>query len=85
MINYKKEMVEQSIPTNMICDVCKKEYDFEKDVIETQEFQHIRISGGYGSVFGDGSRLQADICQNCFKKLMGEYLSDVEESDQFVL
>ena len=74
MIKNRKEMVEDDVPVAFVCDVCKKEYDCEKDALEVQEFQCIQIDAGYASVFGDGVRLTADVCQHCMKKLLGEYL-----------
>lgn len=74
MIEYGKETVEQKFPIKVTCDVCKTEYDWVKDRMEVQEFQHIHIEGGFGSVFGDGNKLRADICQYCFKKIFGKYL-----------
>lgn len=74
MIKYSKQIKEDSIPTDVICDVCKKSYSIEKDWEETQEFQHIYFEGGYGSIFGDGVKMKLDICQHCMKKILGEYL-----------
>lgn len=83
MIKYRTEKVETRILDKIICDVCKKEYDYTKDFLETQEFQCININGGYGSVFGDGVQKKADVCQHCIQKLLGEYL--VEEDKNEVL
>lgn len=77
MIKYITETVEQKIAESIICDVCKKEYGYKgDDVMEAQEFQHIRIQGGYDSVFGDGIMMKLDICQHCLKRLLGEYMVD---------
>lgn len=72
-------MEEKKYIDKVICDVCKKEYSFTDDVMEAQEFQHIFVNGGFGSVFGDGSQLKADICQYCFKEIMGKYLMERTE------
>jgi hypothetical protein len=49
MIKYRIETVEQKIAESVVCDVCKKEYSCKGDgCFETQEFQHIRIRGGFG-------------------------------------
>ena len=81
MITYKTEMEEKKYIETVTCDVCQKSYSFKDkdDIFEAQEFQHIFVNGGYGSVFGDGSQLQADICQHCFQTLMGKYLREREE------
>ena len=74
MIQYKKETVEEEFPVGMTCDVCKREFDCKKDHLEVQEFHHINIEGGYGSIFGDGAKIECDICQHCLKKILGEYI-----------
>jgi antitoxin CcdA len=76
MITYKTQLKEEIVIEKITCDVCKKEYDYNKNSWEVQEFQHIRIEGGYGSVFGDGNKLKADICQDCYKEIIGKYLVD---------
>lgn len=53
------------------CDVCKSRYD---DPIEYQQFVGLDKTAGYGSIFGDGATIRCDICQDCLKKLLGEYL-----------
>ena len=53
----------------MKCDKCKKEYD---DIMEIQEFVNVGFVGGFGSVFGDGTRVMADICQYCLKEMLGD-------------
>jgi len=80
MIKYteKTETKTEKIPTSIMCDICKKEYSLSEergnvDILETQEFHHVRFTGGYGSVFGDCNKIECDICQHCLKKLIGEY------------
>lgn len=54
----------------MTCDKCGKTYDDVEDILEVQEFLKIDFVGGFGSVFGDGTRVMANICQHCLKKMM---------------
>lgn len=77
MIKYKTYTEEVERPESIICDKCKKEYNFETDWIETQEFHHIHFTGGYGSIFGDMSEIDLNICQHCLFKMIGDL---VEES-----
>lgn len=65
------ETVETKKVESIQCDKCKKEYDVE-DVFEIQEFHHIKFGGGWGSVFGDESAIDCDICQHCLKEMIGE-------------
>lgn len=60
------------------CDVCGKTYDTETDIFEIQEFQTIRVSGGFGSVFGDGDVYELDICQSCLKERLGKYFRFID-------
>lgn len=72
MRNYREIVTNET--QSITCDVCKKTYDVEKDWEETQEFVSVNQGCGYGSVFGDGNIMLVDICQHCFKKLLGEYV-----------
>lgn len=53
------------------CSVCDK--DVTHDPLEFQETIQISHMGGFGSVFGDGLEVNVDLCQHCFKKLLGKY------------
>lgn len=59
---------------SVVCDRCKKECDVEDDILELQEFLHIKFVGGYKSVFGDMNIVEADICQRCLKAILGDVL-----------
>lgn len=83
MIEYESQKVEQKIPIKITCDVCKKKFDVEKDSFDIQEFLFVNFTAGYGSVFGDGSQVKADICQECVKKLLGEYVRIDEDVEKF--
>ena len=66
------------------CDKCHKVYRKEEtevrkgltyviktnDMWELPEMHHIDFAGGYGSVFGDGNRVQCDLCQHCLMELI---------------
>jgi hypothetical protein len=56
-----------------VCDCCKKRLP-ATDWIEMQEMLHWRMRGGYGSAFGDGTEISLDLCQDCTKKLLGDYI-----------
>jgi hypothetical protein len=43
-------------------------------MMEIQEFISIDNIGGYSSVLGDGVNYKLDMCQNCFVKLLGDYI-----------
>jgi hypothetical protein len=85
MINKIKKAIteEQEVAVSVTCDVCGKVYKteisgFDDDVFEVQEFTHIRLHGGYGSIFGDGDTVECDLCQNCLKDVLGAHLRITE-------
>lgn len=53
------------------CDICVQRFG---DPSEMQAFLHIDKSAGYGSIFGDGTRIRCDICQTCLQEILGAYL-----------
>jgi hypothetical protein len=53
------------------CDSCGRSFN---DPIELQEFLFINRTAGYGSIFGDGTLIQCDLCQNCLKSKLGKFL-----------
>ena len=71
MKNYKVEIREVPQVISITCDVCKKDYD---NTFDTQEFLTYTNSCGYGSVFGDGTLIELDMCQHCQKDLLGKYI-----------
>ena len=82
MVKYEKKEVTTHIAVSKECDVCHKVYhdvtvtetENPNELWEFQEFHHLRFRGGFGSVFGDESLVECDICQHCLKKLLGQYL-----------
>ena len=71
MIKYKKVTRTTEEISSVKCDKCGKEYDAGD--FEVQEFHHISFCGGYASVFGDGTQVECDICQNCLFEMIGEF------------
>lgn len=73
MKTLKKTKKSILTPVSVTCDKCGKTYDYEDDVLETQEFLNIDFVGGYSSVFGDMVRVECDICQHCLKNMIGGF------------
>ena len=48
------------------CDKCKKEL---ADWISKEEMVNIQFRGGYGSIFGDGTKSIVHMCQECAYKM----------------
>ena len=73
MIKTKTVQFEKEVVESVACDKCKQIFEYGKDgttEMEIQEFLHIRITGGYSSVFGDEEHVNLDICQHCLKKML---------------
>lgn len=79
MINYieNTKTIIENVIESITCSVCKKTYEIE-NIEEIQEFCHINFTGGYGSVFGDMSKVQINICQHCLFEKLGEYAEYID-------
>lgn len=60
----------------LVCDCCGKRVEAD-DVMQMQETHQFRFTGGYGSVFGDGSSFACDLCDDCCLKLFKPYMREV--------
>jgi hypothetical protein len=63
----------------VVCDRCGREMVPDGSDCEHQERIAIRFRAGYGSVFGDGNLVEADLCQHCLQEVLGKYLRITEE------
>ena len=57
-------------PASIICDRCGRRAENESDSFEFGEYLSLDHTGGYGSIIGDGTRLELDLCQHCVKELL---------------
>lgn len=64
---FNERMVKE-IEYGYTCDDCQKE------IADTQESLHWQMCGGYGSVFGDGTEMTLDLCQDCVKARLGDVI-----------
>ena len=60
-------------PVRLVCDKCGNKFNID-DYNESQEFHRINFEGGYGSVFGDGVNVKADICQHCLLEMIKDFM-----------
>lgn len=70
MIKYKKEKIIKLIPISYICDKCKTEFS---DPMDWQEFHLIKIDAGYNSAFGDGNKIECELCSTCLKEFIDSF------------
>ena len=57
-------------PATIICDRCGRSTKNEPDNFEFAECLSIKHTCGYGSIIGDGTTLQVDLCQHCVKEVL---------------
>jgi hypothetical protein len=72
--NKTTESIKVEKLQSITCDKCKTKYSVD-DWMEVQEFHTIDFVGGYGSVFGDCTRVQCDLCQHCFNNMIKDIAS----------
>ena len=60
-------------PASIICDRCGRRAENESNSFEFGEYLSLDRIGGYGSIIGDGTRLQLDLCQYCIKELLSPF------------
>jgi len=83
MIKTRKEARNVSVVESIVCDACGREARPEGDnQFEFQEFLRVRDTGGYGSVFGDGTTWELDLCQRCLKRTLGKHIRIVETPEE---
>jgi hypothetical protein len=71
MINKITEQITTKRIVSITCDICGKTYDTD---METQEFHFVQLTGGFGSVFGDETTIECDVCQYClYEMIKGKY------------
>jgi hypothetical protein len=80
MIITKEKVVTEKVVDHIICDSCGLKYTPE-NYEDWQEILCLRFTGGYGSVFGDGTTMEAQICQLCVRLLLGNILRETEDED----
>jgi hypothetical protein len=62
----------QSYVKTLRCDRCER--TAEAGEPEFHEFTSIDFIAGYGSILGDGSSVELDLCQHCLKDTLGQWL-----------
>lgn len=73
----KRSIVESvRVTAALICDRCGIEPPANGS--EFHEFTSIGYVAGYGSIFGDGNRVEIDLCQCCLREALGAWLRVIE-------
>ncbi|MCY1169840.1 MAG: hypothetical protein V4448_06600 [Pseudomonadota bacterium] len=61
-----------SVVHQIRCDRCDKEV--ERGEVGFGEMTAIGFDAGYGSIFGDGNRVEVDLCEPCLRDTLGAWL-----------
>lgn len=61
-----------SLVHELVCDRC--DIVALRNEPEFLEFTSIGYVAGYGSIFGDGSHVEIDLCQSCLRDALGAWL-----------
>lgn len=71
----------------VICDRCGKRMSEDEPYGGYNNRTQIRFRAGYASLFGDGNKIEGDLCDRCLYDLLGPYLRVVamgaSESDAY--
>lgn len=62
----------------VICDRCCKRMSDDEPYEGYNSRTQIRFRAGYCSLFGDGNKVEGDLCDKCLHDLLGPYLRVVE-------
>ncbi len=79
----RKDLRPQSYVKQICCDRCGREAEVHDTDCEFVEFTSIEYKAGYGSVFGDGNKVEVDLCQHCVKELLGPWLRVMDSTKGF--
>ncbi len=67
-----KAIEPMSVVHQIRCDRCGKEA--ERGEIDFSRMRSLGFDAGYDSVFGDGNRVELDLCEPCFRDALGAWL-----------
>jgi hypothetical protein len=70
MLEYQDKVVQDVAACT--CDRCQRR--LTPDDYEWWEKLSVSFHGGYGSIFGDGCKVEIDLCQQCVKETLGAWL-----------
>ena len=64
-------------PASITCDRCGRSAENEPGKFEFDEYLSIKHTCGYGSIIGDETKFQLDLCQHCVKELLLPFARNV--------
>jgi hypothetical protein len=72
MLEYQDKTVQEVAACP--CDRCQRRMTPDDTPWEWAEKLSIVFTAGYGSIFGDGCKVEIDLCQQCVKETLGAWL-----------
>jgi hypothetical protein len=72
LLEYQDKTVQEV--SACTCDECHKHMTLDDPEFELKERLSVAFRGGCGSIFGDGSEVRLDLCQQCVKETLGAWL-----------
>jgi hypothetical protein len=72
MLEYREKTVVEVAAC--ICDRCQRRMSPDDPDFGFQEKLSLAYRGGFGSIFGDGCMVSIDLCQQCVRDTLGEWL-----------
>ena len=60
--------------SEIVCDRCGKEAHRDSNDYSFHQMTSIAFDAGYDSIFGDGNRVEIDLCAECLKETLGAWL-----------
>jgi hypothetical protein len=76
---HKKVKVTEQKCVGFECNRCHVKYD-ESAVYEMQEMLHWHNTGGYDSIWGDGTTVDLTLCQQCTFELFKDIATITQSS-----
>ncbi|MBC8641573.1 hypothetical protein IAG25_32640 [Caballeronia sp. EK] len=77
MLEYTDKLV--SVVSACTCDRCQRRMTPGEP--EWDEKVSISYKAGYYSTFGDGRKIEVDLCQHCFKETLGTWVRATPTDD----
>lgn len=67
-----KDIQVVSVVLTISCDRCEK--TVQRGELGFEEMLSIGFDAGYASIFGDGNRVDIDLCESCLRETLGGWL-----------
>lgn len=78
MLEYQDKVVQEVAACT--CDRCHRRMAFgDPDWFEKLS---VSLTGGFDSIFGDGNKVEIDLCQQCVRDTLGTWLRISRQEDR---